>query len=809
MSSTVKEPIIKSNVCKIQEINTDRVYVEDTYMSNAFAKEIKYLLSIDDDKMLAGFRDTAGIDMKGATRYAGWESMLIGGHTMGHYLSALAQSYINATISAEDKDKIYKKIEYIADSLYECQQNSKGKEGFIFGAQILDRTNVEIQFDNIENGKGHIITEAWVPWYTVHKILSGLVDAYKFTGIEKALKVAENLGMWSYNRASSWSEEKRLDVLCVEYGGMNDVLYELYKYSGKEEIAIAAHLFDEDRLFEKINSGIEDALDGRHANTTIPKFMGALNRYYTMHGNTVKGQKIDASKYLEYAEAFFDMVVKKHTYATGGNSEWEHFGRDYVLDAERTNANNETCNTYNMLKMARKLFEITGNVKYLDYYEKAFINSILSSQNPETGMTTYFQPMASGYFKVYGEETTKFWCCTGTGMENFTKLGDSLYFENEDTIYVAMYFSSKIFCQNGSELQITADLKTSDKIQLQVLKTDLDKKIALRIPYWMDEEMMIQINGKEVATELKANPGFVTIEADLKENDVITVELPMKVYTEALPDEQSSMALCYGPYVLSADLGCEDKKVTTTGVDVTIPEFPIVENQMITIPEEIDAKTYAAEIEKHVTPKATADHTIAFKVENCNYTFAPHYLKYTQRYGIYFYYKNRKEQLEYLAKKAAEDKKVIDTIEAGYGQYENDELHNLIDNGSIGTTSPIISRRAKAASSFTYHMAVNKEVDNTLSLTVLAEDDGKSLKISSGEIILFQKVLDHKELASEEVKKYDIEISIPKEVIAGAKEIEAYGRKYDVIPVTISGTSNEESARVVDYIYTYESKIQK
>jgi len=321
--------------------------------------------------------------------------------------------------------------------------------------------------------------------------------------------------------------------------------------------------------------------------------------------------------------------------------------------------------------------------------------------------------------------------------------------------------------------------------------------------------MMIQINGKEAATELKANPGFVTIAADLKENDVITVELPMKVYTEALPDEQSSMALCYGPYVLSADLGCEDKKVTTTGVDVTIPEFPIVENQMITIPEEIDAKTYAAEIEKHVTPKATADHTIAFKVENCNYTFAPHYLKYTQRYGIYFYYKNRKEQLEYLAKKAAEDKKVIDTIEAGYGQYENDELHNLKDNGSIGTTSSIISRRAKAASSFTYHMAVNKEVDNTLSLTVLAEDDGKSLKISSGEIILFQKVLDHKELASEEVKKYDIEISIPKEVIAGAKEIEAYGRKYDVIPVTISGTSNEELARVVDYIYTYESKIQK
>ena len=176
-------------------------------------------------------------------------------------------------------------------------------------------------------------------------------------------------------------------------------------------------------MFEKVLNAKagDNVLNDHHANTTIPKFMGALNRYIVYRDN----DNVDVDIYLEYSKAFWDLVVSNHTYITGGNSEWEHFGEDNLLAAERTNCNNETCNSYNMLILTKKLFMITGDVKYADYYENTYLNSILSSQNPETGMTMYFQPMDSGYFKVFGERYNKFWCCVGSGMENFTKLGES------------------------------------------------------------------------------------------------------------------------------------------------------------------------------------------------------------------------------------------------------------------------------------------------------------------------------------------------------------------------------------------------
>ena len=808
MFSEQRSTVVDSNVLKIQDVSMQTVYVEDAYMTNAFSKEIAYLLKIDDDRMLAGFRETAGIDTKGATRYEGWENMLIGGHTMGHYLTALAQSYASAGITEADKAAIGDKISYLTDSLYECQRDSKGQPGFIFGAAIVDEQNVEKQFDNVEKGRTNIITEAWVPWYTMHKILAGLVDVYRLTGNEKALEVAENLGMWVYGRTSSWSESTRNTVLSIEYGGMNDALYELYKYTGKEEFAIAAHAFDEDALFEKVNTGNSNVLDGLHANTTIPKFMGALNRYVTLQGNVIDGQTIDATKYLEYAENFFDMVLERHTYVTGGNSEWEHFGQDSVLDRERTSTNNETCNTYNMLKMARKLFEVTGKAKYLDYYEKAFINSILSSQNPETGMTMYFQPMATGYFKVYGEETTKFWCCTGTGMENFTKLGDSLYYEDSDYLYVALYFSSKVATDYGLELSMEADLKTSDTVTVSVLNTpgSGSKKLAFRIPYWIDGQLTISLNGEEIKADTESLEGFAIIDQELSKGDTITITLPMKLYASALPDDDSAMAICYGPFVLSADLGTENKKTTTTGVIVTIPENAIVSSETITIPDQMISADFAENLEDYITPVATADHTIAFKIKDCDYIFAPHYLKCNERYGIYFYYKNREQQLKDLENATGTDKKVLDTVEAGYGQYENDALHDMEDKGSYSTTSPVCSRRATAGGSFSYSMVVDPNGGNKLSVTLLAADDGKSLKITSGDAVLFEEVLDHNVLSADGSNKYTIDITIPDELSASTIEKEAYGTVYKVLPITFAAADSAESARVVEYIVMYTEK---
>lgn len=469
-----------------------KVALKDSYLVNAFEKEVLYLTAFDTDKLLAGFRETAGVDMRGVERYPCWESMLIGGHTLGHYMTACVRSCESQNCNATDRQELLEIIKRLVDGLKECQET--GKTGYLFGGIILDKENVEFQFDNVEKNETNIITHAWVPWYTMHKLFEGLVsvanmdvDGKLVADIKNTNKeITAKLADWVYGRTSSWSEELHKIVLGIEYGGMNDCMYDVYLITGKQEHLEAAHAFDQIELFERVlhaDKG-DNILNNHHANTTIPKFVGALKRYI------VTGDKA----YLEYASHFWKLVVEYHTYITGGNSEWEHFGEDLVLDKERTNCNCETCNVYNMLKMTKLLFMITGDAKYADWYENTFINSILASQNPETGMTTYFQPMASGYYKVYGEGFNKFWCCTGTGMENFTKLQESFYFEKEDALIVNQYFSSSVVWKNV-EITQCANIPQSEQVSF-LIKQPLASNILFRLPYWLADTAKITINGK-------------------------------------------------------------------------------------------------------------------------------------------------------------------------------------------------------------------------------------------------------------------------------------------------------------------------
>lgn len=612
------------SIKKYQAFEPGQVQMLDSYCANAFEKETVYLKKIDIGHLLAGFYENAGIASP-KIRYGGWEDSLIGGHTMGHFLTAISQAYANAVCKKEDKDLFLSKVKEIVDALFECQANTKGKPGFIFGATITDPENVELQFDMVEENRIDIFKEAWVPWYTMHKILDGLVNAYRLTGYEPALTVADRLGDWVYNRASKWSEETHKTVLNIEYGGMNDALYDLYSYTKKEEHLIAAHLFDEEDLFKKVASGEKNALNNLHANTTIPKFAGALNRYMTVGDKT----------YLDYAVKFWDMVVKHHTYATGGNSEWEHFGEDDVLDSERTNCNNETCNIYNMLKMTRKLFMITGDKKYADYYENTFINAILSSQNPETGMTMYFQPMATGYFKVYSTEFTKFWCCTGSGMENFTKLGDSIYFKDENGITVNLFFSSEvIYPKLGIKLIQESQIPIKDTVRFTIRLLDnapKRAKIRLRIPDWT-AETSVTADNKNISTE----DGYICVDGNWKDGDNILYTCKCKVIAKGLPDCDNVFAFFYGPILLSADLGCENMIDSSTGVDVTIPSEKIAGNEVLKVTDG-SVKDFIAGIDSHMKRNGE---TLSFNLEGTDrpLTFSPHYKKARERYGIYWYF---------------------------------------------------------------------------------------------------------------------------------------------------------------------------
>ncbi len=780
-------------------VSLKRVVMRDSYLRNAFEKELMYLTSFDTDQLLAGFRETAGVDMRGATRYAGWESMLIGGHTLGHYMTACVRSCESANCEDKEREELLRILKRLAEGLRECQEASGN--GFLFGAAILDKTNVELQFDNVEENKTNIITQAWVPWYTMHKTLEGLVSLAQMDVLgetaeeirKTARETASDLADWVYGRTSRWSEKTHRTVLGIEYGGMNDCLYDVYRLTGKREHLEAAHAFDEEELFERVLRAEpgDHVLNNHHANTTIPKFLGALNRY------TVTGD----AKYLEYTTHFWKLVTEHHSYMTGGNSEWEHFGEDRVLDKERTNCNCETCNVYNMQKMTKKLFEITGDVKYADWYEKTYINSVLSSQNPENGMTTYFQPMASGYFKVYGERFTKFWCCTGTGMENFSKLQEGFYFEKEDALIVNQYIASSVEVQ-GITVTQKADIPRSEKVSFR-MEGAFAGRILFRLPYWLAADATITVNDSFYEYKI-VNTGYAAVEGPFEAGTRIALTLPMKVTAHNLPDGKNTYGFQYGPVVLSALLGTKEMKQATTGVDVTVPENRIIEKQYVPSGNErilISAGTveeYMRNIETHLVRQGDSLNFVMTGTE-ASLTFVPHFSQYKERYGIYFTYADRNFAEDNGDKTTPA---VIDTVQPGYGQYENDGLHNMTElgTGSVGSTAGETCRYAKAGGSFSYTMEIDRE-GTALLVSLKNADAGKGIRIAAGDVVIYEAVLEKQG----EGTYYEVVIPIPEEVLkhAGKRFYDCRERK--VLDFVFSGIDGAESAAVCRFLYTVKT----
>ena len=773
------------------------VKITDPYAVNGMEKEADYLLKLDADKLLYYFYVNAKLTPAASASYGGgWEGALIGGHTLGHYLTALSQAYANANTSAEEKEAVLARIRKITAGLKACQDNAVkagAEEGFVWGAPApsSNRSDPEAQFDFVEQGKANIETQAWVPWYTMHKIMAGLIDAAELAGDETAWTVAEKLGDWVANRTATWSAATQRTVLGIEYGGMNDCMYNLYRLTGEEKYAVAAHAFDEEALFAKVKSAPKNYLNGLHANTTIPKIIGALNRYVTCHGKTVDGSVVDANEYLTVAENFWQYVIDHHTYITGGNSEWEHFGQDDVLDRERTNANCETCNTYNMLKLSRTLFSVTHEKKYLDYYENTYYNAIWSSQNPDTGMTTYFQPMASGYFKVYSSEENHFWCCTGSGMESFSKLGDSIYYDGGNATYVALYLASSYVTDSVSLTQ-TADLENSDEATITV---DAGSTVLrLRRPYWSDT-FAVSLNGKKV--NVSKDDDFVSVK--VKEGDRVKVKMKKSLVAYGLPDRANVYGFLYGPFVLSAELGTESMSTSTTGVNVTVPARAVGGNKTYSVDEENGVPYFMSRIDEHMKKGENNRFTLA--CNNGTLTYSYHFRQSSQRYGIYMRFTNEEIQEE----KPEYEWETQDTVQPGYGQYENDALHKMQESKTEGKTNVSgvgTYRKALAGGSFTYRMVVDRNASNRLTITLLKADNGKTLEIKSGNTVLYSKTLAY--TGGEE--SYDVTVPVPETLTRAAQtatyEDAAGAHEAVILPVTFSGVKNAESARVCSYIHS-------
>ena len=828
--------IKQNNFCNLQEFAPADITIQDDFLNDITQKDVDFLDTFNPDKLLYNFRVTAGLpNTKATSSYSGWENTRIGGHTIGHYLAAAGQALARGYGDCKGKDGVtlQERFDYIIEGIAECQK-ALGT-GFIFGATMEDPSKPERQFDRLEEGNP---ADTWVPWYTVHKIVNGLVEANKSGGSKKTLEIGVNFAEWIYKRTSKWDSETQARVLATEYGGMNDCLYELYKCAKAggydqtvcEHILTAAHSFDEIPLFEKVRAAGPNAnvLNNRHANTTIPKFVGAMNRYLTLNQERPfdrlrdrnasgslrlsKGPQED-DIYLDYAKSFWKIVVNNHTYITGGNSECEHFGQDNILDKERSNTNCETCNTHNMLKLTRMLFMATGERQYADYYENTFINAILASVNAETGMTLYFQPMATGCFKTYCNpdvDKNYFWCCTGTGLENFTKLGDSIYFHDDKTLVVNQFISSRVeWKEKDFVLSQKADLLNSEEVEFTIEKTPEGQKItiAVRSPDWNYQN--------SEASEGVLDSGYILYNREWRAGDKIRVKFNMNIQSFPLPDnEQKAAAFKYGPFVLAAELGRDDKMtLRQVGVQCDVAgnklvrgevyeltgnyggtsNLPLLPGETLFVKE--NPKEFLQNINDHFEKSITAD-KLQFKLKDTSWDliFSPYYLINNQRYGIYWIFADdiqNQTRTSIPEQKQTSQKIFIEGIGIGYGAQTEGNATTwpfMQEKGTGSTGDPNeLTRYAKAGGSFSYVFKVKPGKKNFLVCTFLKEDNGKSIKITSGFKTIAAITLNY--LGSEE--KYTMEFALPGSIT-----------KKEEIRIGFKGIKKSQSARLASPVNT-------
>jgi len=511
----------------------------DSPFRDAMERNATYLLSIDPDRLLHNTLLYAGLEPKGDL-YGGWEHMGIAGHTLGHYLTALSQQY-----AATGDKRFRRRVEYIVGEMARCQDRyGDGYIGALPPLELQTMRNFKKGVVEPVGGWG-FVGGAWVPWYTEHKVLNGLKDAWILCGNEQAKRVALRLADWADSITSGLTPEQLQSMLQVEAGGMMDVLVELYALTGEPRYLEASKRFYHRAVLDPLLEH-RDNLPDLHANTQIPKIIGEA-RTYEATGDT-RGRAI--------AGYFWDLVVNRYSYAIGGDSDMEHFVPEGSMSEHLDGSTAETCNTYNMLKLTEHVFGWEPRVEYADFYERALYNDILASQEPRMGMFTYYMSLEPGLFKTYSTPYDSFWCCVGTGMENHTKYGEAIYFHGGDSVYVNLFIPSKLnWAERGLRLAQRTDYPKSGRTVL-TMESDPPGTVTLRVrcPGWAAGPVSFELNGRRL--DLPGAPGtYAAIAREWRKGDRLAVTVPMAVRTEALPDNPDKVAFLYGPLVLAADLG--------------------------------------------------------------------------------------------------------------------------------------------------------------------------------------------------------------------------------------------------------------
>ena len=702
--------------------------------------DLHYILALDPDRLSAPFLREAGLTPK-APSYTNWENTGLDGHIGGHYLSALSMMY-----AATGDTAIYHRLNYMLNELHRAQQ-AVGT-GFIGGTPGSLQLWKEIKAGDIRAG-GFSLNGKWVPLYNIHKTYAGLRDAYLYAHSDLARQMLIDLTDWMIDITSGLSDSQMQDMLRSEHGGLNETFADVAEITGDKKYLELARRFSHKVILDPLIKD-EDRLNGMHANTQIPKVIG-----YKRVAEVSKDDKDwnHAAEWDHAARFFWNTVVNHRSVCIGGNSVREHFHpSDNFTSMLNDVQGPETCNTYNMLRLTKMLYQNSGDVdnsnkpdpRYVDYYERALYNHILSSQEPDKGGFVYFTPMRPGHYRVYSQPETSMWCCVGSGLENHTKYGEFIYAHRQDTLYVNLFIPSQL---NWKEQGVTLTQETlfpdDGKVTLRIDKASKKKlTLMIRIPGWAgsSKDYAITINGQKKKYAIR--PGvstYLPIHRKWKKGDVITFNLPMEVSLEQIPDKKDYYAFLYGPIVLAASTGTEhldgiyadDSRGghIAHGKQIPLQEVPMLIGNPVSIRtslHKLNGNKLAFSYDGNIYPAQMGKPL----------ELVPFFRLHNSRYAVYFrqtseeQFKVIQEEMATAERKATElANQTVDLIFPGEQQPESD--HGIqYEESETGTHKDRHFRRAKKW--FSYNLKVKKEASQ-LMLTIRKEDRNKTMILLNNE----------------------------------------------------------------------------
>jgi DUF1680 family protein len=711
--------------------------------------DAKYLLALEPDRMMAFFRKRVDLEPK-APGYGGWDGdgRNLTGHIAGHYLSAVSLMY-----AATGDPRFKQRANYLVEEMALVQ--GRAGNGYLGALEGAKESFTEVSHGDIRSG-GFDLNGLWSPWYVEHKLFAGLRDAYRHTGNRKALDVETHFAAWAESIVSPLTDAQDQKMLNTEFGGMNEVLADLFHDTGDYRWMTLSDKFEHRAVRDPLARQEYD-LGGLHANTQIPKLIGSLARYiYT--GNETDGA---AARY------FWDAVVLHQTFATGGHGKDEYFGPADQLSARVNGRTDESCNVYNMLKMTRTLFALHPDIKFAEYQERALFNHALGSMDPADGRTCYMVPVGQGVQHEYQDMFESFTCCVGTGMENHALHGHGIYYEDGQKLWVNLYTPSKAEWRSaGVSLALDTSFPEGEQASLNfTVQHPRAFALLLRRPSWAGNGFAVTVNGHAVKS-LPEPGSYVEIERVWKTGDAVALTLPKTLREEPLPDNPRRTALLWGPLVLAGDMGPEREE------DASAPPTPVfvAANQ----PVAKWLKPVAGASALFRTDGVGRDTSGSGHVSDVE--LVPFYRLHRRTYTVYWdlYTPAEWDQKATAIAAAQEKQRHLESATVGFAQPgEMQPERNFNEQGEDTTPDRVLGRPGRRGRKwFSFDMPVDPLHPMTLIVTYSTQEfRERTFNIEVNGTIVGQQKIERNGPGSASAEFFDVSYFLPANLIAGKSKV--------------------------------------